>query len=81
MTANEKGSLEYYGALWTTTILPSIPPPLPLPPRVTNTDLSRILEFRCLKILQLESGATYKEEMCVLIKDVTLTAFPALDYC
>ena len=55
--------------------------PLPLPPTVTNTDLSRILEFRCLKILQLESGATYKEEMCVLIKDVTLTAFPALDYC
>ena len=55
--------------------------PLPLPPTVTNTDLSRILEFRCLKILQLESGATCKYELCALIKDVTLTAFPALDYC
>ena len=40
-----------------TKILSSISP---LPPRVTNTDLSRILEFRCLKILQLESGATHR---------------------
>ena len=39
-----------------------------------------ILEFRCWKILQLESGATNKYEMYALIKGITFTAFPALDY-